>query len=139
MAWFKSKPKKPTVEERLALLEENIEKERMAKEEAEQQLHTAQAELTILREQSAQYESKRNSPEPWVEVTGESIDPVKGIEIRLDWNEAFIQYLKENGITAKDEDMAVQKWLALLYQDLIEKFESKILDNKDRQTESDFI
>lgn len=135
--WFKKKG--PTVEERLALLEATLEEERAAKETAESELEAAKTELTILREQADQYEDKRNSPEPWVEVIGESIDPVRGIEIRLDWNDAFVQYLKENGITAKSDEAAVQKWLAFLYQDLVEKFEQQIINNSDRNIGHDYI
>ncbi|MGZ8924404.1 MAG: hypothetical protein ACXW2E_00840 [Nitrososphaeraceae archaeon] len=97
------------------------------------------SELRLVREQTDINNKKRTSIDPWVEVIGESVDPVKGIEIKLDWNDAFIQYLKENGITAKDDDTAVQKWLAFLYQDLIEKFEQKIINNSDIITDSEYI
>ena len=136
--WFRNN-KKQSIEDRLALLEANLEAEKAAKTEATEQLEAANEELNILREKQQQYEDKRNSPEPWIEVIGESIDPIRGIEIRLDWNDAFIQYLKENGITGKDEDTAVQKYVAFLYQDLIEKFEQRIIDNSDKQTVSDYL
>lgn len=136
----KTKKVKPlTIEERLIALETSIETERLAKQEAEAKLAKANQELSILRETAKEHEEKKNSSEPWVEVTGESIDPVRGIEIRLDWNAAFIQYLKENGITGRDEDTAVQKWLAFLYQDLIETLEQKAIDNSDKKTVSDFL
>ncbi len=136
--WFR-KNKKQSIEDRLAILEANLVVEREATLEATEKLEEANKELSVLREKQQQYDDKRNSTEPWIEVVGESIDPVRGIEIRLDWNDAFIQYLKENGITGKDEDTAVQKYVAFLYQDLIEKFEQRIIDNSDKQTVSDYI
>lgn len=136
--WFK-KSKKQSIEDRLALLEANLEAEKAAKTEATEKLDEANKELSVLREIHQQYEDRRNSPEPWIEVIGESIDPVRGIEIRLDWNDAFIQYLKENGITGKDEDVIVQKYVAFLYQDLIDKFEQRIIDNSDKITVSDYL
>lgn len=136
--WLNRK-KKISIEDRLAALEENLAAEKQAKEVIETQLQEANNELLVLREQHQQYEDKRNSTEPWIEVIGESIDPVRGIEIKLDWNDAFIQYLKENGITGKDEDTAVQKYITFLYQDLVEKLEQKSIDNSDKQTVSDYL
>jgi hypothetical protein len=95
-------------------------------------------EVGVFRQQAAEDEARRNSPEPWVEIKSESVDPVKGIQIELDWNEAFIQYLKDAGIKARDEETAVQKWLAFLYQDLIEKLEKQVIDNSDKPRVNDF-
>jgi len=143
MSWleFSKKEKRPTIEQRLSQLEHLLTVEKEDKQKVEADLREAESELVVLREQQQEYEDKQNSSEPWVIVVGESIDPIKGIEIKLDWNEAFIQYLKENGITAKDEDVAVQKWLAMLYADLMDKFEQKIIDDSDKnkKTVSDYI
>lgn len=135
------KKKGPSIEERLNNLETKLQQEQEEKIQLEQQLETTTSELTVLREIVKEHEDKKNSPEPWVEVTGESIDPVRGIQIKLDWNDAFIQYLKENGITGKNEDMAVQKWLALLYHDLVNNLEQRIIDNSDKfeNTNSEYL
>lgn len=130
--WFKKKEKGPTIEQRLATLEANLKAEQTAKEEAYK-------ELSVLREKQKDFEDKHNSTEPWIEVVGESIDPVRGIEIRLDWNDAFIQYLKDNGITGRDEETAVQKYIAFLYQDLIDKLEQHSINNSDKITVSDYL
>lgn len=111
------KKKGPTIEERLAVLEEQ-------KAEAER-------EVIVLRQKLDEHEAKRTGIEPWVEIVGESIDPVKGIEIKLDWNQSFIKYLVENGIEGDDEEIIVQKWLALLYQNLFHKLEDKNSDKTD--------
>jgi hypothetical protein len=148
--FFKKTPKGPTIEERLVLLENMLEQEKQAKLKLEaellsnkkqdaQKLANANTELAVLRERQKQYDDKRNSKDPWVEVVGESIDPIQGIEIRLDWNPAFVQYLKDNGIDGKDEDVIVQHWLALLYQDLFQKLDQKVIDESDKKTVSDFI
>lgn len=139
MGWFKKSKKELSIESRLDQLEHQLMAEKEDKQKLSHELEEATEELTFLRKIHEDHELKRNSPEPWVEVIGESIDPVKGIEIKLDWNDAFIQYLKENGITAKDEDTAVQKWLAYLYEDLISKFEQKVIENSDKKTVSDYL
>jgi hypothetical protein len=140
MWWFnKSKEKKQSVESRLDQLEHLLTAEREDRALVEARLEEASSELTILREKQQKYDDKRNSPDPWVEVIGESIDEIKGIVINLDWNDAFIQYLKENGISASDEDVAVQKWLALMYQDLVDKFESRVVETASKKTVSDYL
>lgn len=123
--WFKWNRSKESINARLAKLEEKLESEQQEKQQAVE-------ELTILRSKLDQYEEKRNGTEPWIEIVGENIDPVRGIHLQLDWNDAFIQYLKENGISAKDEDAAIQKWLALLYHNLVNSLEQQIIENSDK-------
>ena len=66
----------------------------------------------------------RLDDKPWVEITGEAIDPEKGIRLSLDWNDEFIEYLKQNGITGADEEQVVQKYITMLYRELMEQMES---------------
>jgi len=68
------------------------------------------------------------SSEPWVEVVGEKWDEVKGMEIKLDWNEAFIVRLRELGIAGKDDSTVVHKWLAMLYEDMSERISDDVTD-----------
>ncbi len=103
-----------------------------------QQLEKVEAELATIKEK-AREEDHQTSTEPWFELVGQSVDPIKGLEFHSDWNPAMIQYLKENGINDKEEDLAIQKFIAFLYQDLIEKFEQRIIDNSDKKTVSDFL
>lgn len=65
-------------------------------------------------------DDKKNDNQPWVQVIGEHISEEHGIKIELDWNDAFIKYLKKNGYTGVSEEAIVQKWLTHLYQHLIE-------------------
>lgn len=88
----------------------------------EEELQIARREIT------ADDEARRTSTEPWVEIKSERLDPVKGMVIELDWNDAFIQYLKENGITGRDEDTAVQKWIAMLYSELVSGLEEQSIE-----------
>ena len=139
------KKKGQSIEERLAALEESLIQEKQENyelvtelEKVNEELESANEELAVHREQLSKFDDKRNSPEPWIEVIGDSIDPVRGLILKLDWNDAFIQYLKENGITGQDEDTAVQKYLALLYQDQAEKVENKVYEKSDVKV-SDYI
>jgi hypothetical protein len=136
---------KIAVQQQLRSLSTQIEQERTARQHAnlvnqelEERLSAANEEVGVFRQQAAEDEAKRNGTDPWVEIKSESVDPVKGIQIELDWNPAFIQYLKEAGIKARDEETIVQKWLAFLYQDLIEKLEKQVVDNSDKPRVNDF-
>lgn len=62
---------------------------------------------------------KKNSNEPWVQVVGEHIDPKRGLQIELDWNDAFVTYLRSNGYNGSSDDAIVQKWVAHLYKHLM--------------------
>jgi hypothetical protein len=62
---------------------------------------------------------------PWVTITGEAIDPEKGIRLSLDWNDEFIKFLKSNGITGSDEEQIVQKYITMLYRELMEQMEEQ--------------
>jgi hypothetical protein len=64
-------------------------------------------------------DSRENSSVPWVEITGEEIDPNKGIKIELDWNSAFIKYLRDNGFDGADDETVVGKWMVTLYGQMI--------------------
>lgn len=59
-------------------------------------------------------EAKRNSLEPWVEVMSDKVDEDGRIEIQLDWNDAFIHYLRMNGFRGANEEVLVHTWLAAL-------------------------
>lgn len=81
----------------------------------------------------------KNSTEPWVEIKSSSVDPVKGLMIELDWNDAFVQYLKDNGIQGRDDETLVQKWVALLYENLINGLEEQAVENSDKIKVSDYV
>jgi hypothetical protein len=136
---------KITMNQRLDQLAQDIARERADRDRIEaeklavvQEKETVEAELGVFRQQAAEDEARRNGTEPWVEIKSERIDPVKGIQIELDWNDAFIQYLKDSGITGRDEETVVQRWIAFLYQDLLEKLEQQVIDNSDKKRPGDF-
>lgn len=96
-------------------------------------------ELNVFRKQEEADKEKYSSVEPWIEIKSDGVDPIKGMVIECDWNPAFIQFLKENGITAKDENVAVQKYIAMLYEDIVNKMDEQIIENSDKKPKiSDF-
>jgi hypothetical protein len=64
-------------------------------------------------------EKKKNSSEPWVEVVSEKYDEsTKQVEMKLDWNGAFIKMLRVHGYTGNNEQEIVDKWFQRLSQDI---------------------
>jgi len=64
---------------------------------------------------------EEKNKEPWVDIKGMVEDPEHGIKVDLDWNDEFVEYLRENGITGVDDEVVVQKWITMLYRDLVEQ------------------
>jgi len=89
----------------------------------------AEAEASSLRNAKAEEDKLRASNDPWVTIKGYSFDEKFGLKIELDWNEAFVEYLKANGVHGKDEEVIVQKWLAGMYLDLESKLSERVDDD----------
>jgi len=101
-----------------SLLEESRREEERLKVEAELKRKAVldNAEQTI----SAMTEEMQKSNKPYVVIRSLGFNPQQGIEVKLDYNPAFIKYLVTNGITGKNEDEIVRRWLAYLSTDIIQ-------------------
>lgn len=49
--------------------------------------------------------------EPYVSVIEDYYDPEHGHKFKLDWNEEFVAYLKENGYSGDSDEQIVEKWM----------------------------
>ena len=131
---------KETVEKRLkethdqlvALRERESQKDK-EKQAIEQELKGVQSQLQMFREREEADKAKYESKEPWVEIRSAEFNESRGIQISLDWNEAFVEYLKEGGIKGSNDEEVVQKWLAMLYQHLVAKLEAAAINRKDQE------
>lgn len=63
----------------------------------------------------------QDSDTPWVDIKGWYDDPEHGVKVELDWNVAFIDYLKEHNFSGSTEDEIVQKWIIMLLRDMSEQ------------------
>lgn len=80
-----------------------------------------------------QYVDKmKTSKDPWVEVVGAVENTPEGVRIALEWNDAFVAYLKNQGINGTDEETVVQHWVTLILRDMAEQME------ENKPEESDF-
>ena len=53
-------------------------------------------------------------------IVGDTISE-DGIQLALDWNDAFVKYLKTQGITGADDTQIVQYWLAMISRQAADK------------------
>jgi hypothetical protein len=66
----------------------------------------------------------KDGDEPWVEVVSDGLDPLKGLHMKLDWNDHFIVYLRTHGYTGASDETVVGKWLVDLYKHISDQLES---------------
>ncbi len=67
----------------------------------------------------------KESDDPWVEFVGDVRDTVQGQRLQMEWNDAFIKYLKDSGIAGADEEQIVQKYISLVMRDMNDKMEKR--------------
>ena len=63
-----------------------------------------------------EYKKKKESEQPFIEVISESFDEKEGLQIKLDWNEAMINYLRRNGYRGTDDEI-IEKYTADLFNE----------------------
>lgn len=100
------------------LLEESKKEAEKKKSEAER-VHrekVEKAEDTI----SALTDEMQESDKPYVIVRSIGFDSRNGVQVQLDWNPAFIRYLKAGGIDGRNEDEIVRRWLAMLSHEIVQ-------------------
>lgn len=69
-------------------------------------------------------ETMKASPDPWVEIIG-WVRTDQGVKVELEWNNAFVDYLRANGIKGSDDEQTVQKWVTLLLRDMADDMEER--------------
>jgi hypothetical protein len=70
---------------------------------------------TLFEQALEDHRKKRyESDEPFVEIVSEDFTSEGGVQLRLDWNTAFITYLKKNGFNGATDEQIVDTWLVSL-------------------------
>ena len=102
--------------EMIAFLKKEIMQEmKSEKEILRQQIIEDREEAKKL--QDIYVEKMKESSEPWVDIQG-WVQTEQGVRIELDWNNAFVAHLKQEGIKGADDDQVVQHWVTLLLRDM---------------------
>lgn len=105
------------------VVEENRLKEVKAKEEIakkhKEKVEKAKSDLEMLGE------NMKDSNEPFVNILSMGFNKENGIEVRLDYNAAFIKYLHAAGIKAPNDEETIRLWLAHLNYDISEETKAR--------------
>lgn len=59
----------------------------------------------------------KESPDPWVDIIG-WVQTEEGVKVELEWNNPFVEFLRQNGITGTNDEQVVQKWIVMLMRDM---------------------
>lgn len=115
--------KKSITKQVLESLKSENESQKMAKEQQKEQENKIYNDYVS---------TMKDSENPWVDIKGWATDE-QGVRVELDWNQAFVEYLKVNGITGTTDDEIVQKWITYLMNDMSAK-----LNPTEKNTDSEY-
>lgn len=90
------------------LQKEESEKEEQAKQKREEELRQAAKKLEEQKSQAI-----KESDEPWSDCVVCGTDENGRIKVELDWNNAFVRYLRECGFTGEDDQVVLKYWATL--------------------------
>lgn len=65
-----------------------------------------------------------NGNEPRFKLEGILKDPARGLRVELDWNEEFVNYLKQVGFTGSNDEEIVGKFLQDMYKPLGQRMQN---------------
>jgi len=99
-------------------------------EEMKEQKVYEEKEIELRREQEdmerANYVAMmKDSDEPWCEMDSRVRDTEKGSRVKMDWNDAWIVYLKQAGLQGADDEQIMQQYLTLMLRDHVDKYEER--------------
>lgn len=104
-------------------------KDKKVYEEKERDIRREQEDLA-----RADYIAKmKASDEPWCEMDNKVRDTERGQRVEIEWNDAFIKYLKEAGLAGADDEQIIQQYLTLLLRNTVDKYEERYANDSDFQ------
>ena len=104
-------------------------KEQKVYEEKEREIRREEEDL-----ERANYVAKmKASDEPWCEMDSKVRDTEHGLRVQMEWNDAFIVYLKGAGLTGSDDEQIMQQYLSLMLRENVDKYEERYEKDSDFQ------
>lgn len=76
--------------------------------------------------------------DPWMIIEANGENTLKGLKIKIDWNEAMVQHMKDKGHNIRDENVLMQHFLVQLYEHVIQLLEWKSVDESDIHRTNEF-
>lgn len=72
-------------------------------------------------------------------LTATQPDPVKGLQVSMDWNEEFLKYLVANNVMGDVEEELIQKWLVMLCEGMINDIEDSLVEAASNSVGEDYV
>ena len=112
--WFKSKEQKAKEELERFQAWLKVKEEAENKAENERVKHEEELRQTAKILEAEKLQALKDSDEPWCDWTMHGTDIDGKVKVVLDWNEAFIHYLRDECGFKGDEDAIIVRYLAAL-------------------------
>jgi hypothetical protein len=138
LGWFSKNKKEQAIKQAIDEFKQNeaqrFEDYLRAKEEEKRKADEAEAarikelEEVAKRVEQEKEQALKNSDKPWVKVESADVDNNGNIGIKLDWNPAFISYLRHECNFEGDEEKIIHMWLAALYREMVVDGRNNALD-----------
>lgn len=90
----------------------------LKQKEEENNKKTNELEQTVIQVLENRDKMKYESEEPWVKLESAELHPEYGIQMKLDWNPAFIKHLRIECGFSGDEDTVIQQYIGALYKEI---------------------
>jgi len=102
-------------------------KEKKVYEEKERDIRREQEDM----ERANYVAMMKESDEPWCEMDSKVRDTDKGSRVKMDWNDAWIVYLKQAGLQGADDEQIMQQYLTLMLRDHVDKYEERYANDSE--------
>jgi hypothetical protein len=128
-SWWENRKKKKQIE-----LEQQFDQYIAAKKAAEEKeeidkaIRAEELKKAALALEEQRDLERKNSDEPWVRVESATVDASGVMSFKLDWNPAFIKYLKTECNFTGDDDRIIQQYLGALYREMHDDGKNTALD-----------
>ena len=74
-------------------------------------------------------EERMNSDDPWIEFLGDEYDEdTQQVNVKLDWNKAFVKVLRENGYSGASDETIINRYLKSLSESLADEISKEKFD-----------
>jgi hypothetical protein len=107
-----------------------IEEEKRVAKEAEiaEGKRIEELKQAAIRLDEEKQQQLKNSNEPWVKLESIEMDINGNIAMKLDWNSAFIKYLRDNCNFQGDDDRIVQQYIGAMWREMYDDRNNEALD-----------
>jgi hypothetical protein len=110
------------LEEELRILKKEMNEVCSGVEEIKADVSEMQENMEEYKRYREEKELLKHSGEPWVDFETRVVDKDGRVEVKMDWNEEFIDYLKKEGFKASSDEELVSIYFSSLVREAGEEW-----------------